>query len=556
MGVYLNSKKPFSLFFDEAAAPYFVDKSEILNLLIPLVEQSESMIGQGGMDKRKGNKYICITRPRRFGKTLIASMIASFFSRGRESLSVFKTLKIGKSDRLSAHLNQHNVFYITLNEVPDECTTYAQYISRIKRNIRADLRRAFPGMEAGDNDAVWDILNYIYESEEDARFIFVLDEWDYIFHRDFVTSEEKKAYIEFLSNLLKGQPYVEMAYMTGILPIEKYSSGSELNMFYEYTMATEELYSEYFGFTEDETDDLYERYLSRQIEHKVSREGLRTWYDGYHTRSGERMYNPRSVVAALTNNNLGNYWTSSGPYDEIFYYIEKNIADVRDDLAFMVSGMSVPAKVREYAATSMNLTTRDEIFSAMVVYGFLNYEEGRVSIPNQELMDKFADMIKKEASLGYVHRLAIESDRMLRATKSGDTETMLEILEYAHNTEVPLLSYNHEADLTAVVNLVYLSARDSYYVEREDKAGIGYVDFIFYPKTNYRDDAIILELKVDHTAEEAVQQIKDKKYMMKLEGKLGEGPQYIGRILAVGIAYDKNTKKHSCKIEVLRKAIR
>lgn len=561
MGIYLNSKKPFSLFLDEAAAPYFVDKSEMLKLLIPLVEQSESMIGQEEADRGKGNKYICITRPRRFGKTLIASMIASFFSKGRSSLSVFKMLKIynclenDKRDRFQEHLNKHNVFYITLNEVPDECTTYAQYISRIKKNIRADLKRAYPEVETGDNDAVWDILNCIYEAEEDARFIFVLDEWDYIFHRNFITDEEKKAYIEFLSNLLKGQPYVEMAYMTGILPIAKYSSGSELNMFYEYTMVTEELYSEYFGFTEAETDVLYEKYLSRQTEHKVSREGLRSWYDGYHTKSGERVYNPRSVVAALTNNNLGNYWTSSGPYDEIFYYIKKNIAEVRDDLALMAAGLSVPAKVREYAATSMNLTTRDEIFSAMVVYGFLNYEDGRVSIPNQELMEKFTDMIQKETSLGYVHRLAAESDRMLRATKSGDTKTMTEILEYAHNTEVPLLNYNHETDLTAVVNLVYLSARDSYRVEREDKAGIGYVDFIFYPKTDYNNDGIILELKVDHTAEEAIRQIKDRKYILKFEGKLGEGAVYTGRILAVGIAYDKNMKKHSCKVEVLRNAL-
>lgn len=99
------------------------------------------------------------------------------------------------------------------------------------------------------------------------------------------------------------------------------------------------------------------------------------------------MYNPRSVVAALLNNNLGNYWTSSGPYDEIFYYIEKNVDDVRDDLALMVAGKAVPAKVREYAATSMNLSTRDEIFSAMVVYGFLSYDNGCVYIPNKELME-------------------------------------------------------------------------------------------------------------------------------------------------------------------------
>lgn len=140
----------------------------------------------------------------------------------------------------------------------------------------------------------------------------------------------------------------------------------------------------------------------------------------------------------------------------------------------MVSGVSVPANMQEYAATSMNLQTRDEIFSAMVVYGFLTYENGKVAIPNKELMDKFADMLKKEPSLGYVYRLARESDRMLKATLAGDTTTMEKILELAHDTEVSLLNYNDETELTAVVNLVYLGARNNYRVEREDKAGIGY----------------------------------------------------------------------------------
>lgn len=249
---------------------------------------------------------------------------------------------------------------------------------------------------------------------------------------------------------------------------------------------------------------------------------------------------------------MGNYWTSAGPYDEIFFYIQRNIAAVRDELALMVSAIPVPAKVREYAATSMNLTTKDEIFSAMVVYGFLSYENGYVSIPNKELMNKFKDMLLKEPSLGYMYRLAKESTRMLKATVAGDVKTMCDILTYAHNTVIPLLSYSNETDLAAVINLVYLSARDTYRVEREDKAGIGYVDFFFYPELDRNADCIILELKVDHTADDAIQQIKDRQYHLKFQGKLGEEPWYTGRILAVGIAYDKQTKAHSCRIEILR----
>lgn len=540
MGNYLNTAAVYDTYLREVNSPYFVDKSLMLEEVIPRIETSAN--------------YICVTRPRRFGKSVMANMLASFFSREHKADDVFDRLKIAASDVYKEHIGKYDVIFISFNELPRKCNSYEQYIERIENRLIGDLMKAYPEADIHEEDAVWDALGSVYNAYDSKRFIFVFDEWDFIFHRDFVTEKDKKDYIDFLSNLLKGKAYVSLAYMTGILPIAKYSSGSELNMFLEYTMATEELYGDYFGFTENEVDELYARYVEKQQNPAVTREGLRIWYDGYHTKQGERVYNPRSVVAALTNNNLGNYWTSAGPYDEIFYYIEHNTAAVRDDLAKMVSGIPVPAKVREYAATSMNLTTRDEIFSAMIVYGFLSYENGTVSIPNKELMDKFRDMLMKEPSLGYVYRLAKESERMLKATLANDTATMLEILEFAHNSEIPLLNYSNETDLTAVVNLVYLAARDFYRVEREDKAGAGYVDFIFYPELDRNMDCIILELKVDQTADKALQQIKNKKYALKFEGKLGEKPKYTGRVLGVGIAYDRGTKVHSCKIEVLRNA--
>ncbi len=551
MGFYLNSKKPYLLFQEESSSTYFVDKTSILKELVPLVSCNENARGESGMSRRKGHKYVCITRPRRFGKTVMANMISAYFGKGVDGSEIFKELDCSSFAWYKKHLNKHNVIHIALNEMPNKCDSYDDYILRIHNLLLDDLAMAFPKIHIMEDDSLWDVCNKIVEFGEAEKFIFVLDEWDFIFHRKFITETDKMAYIGFLSNFLKDQPYVEFVYMTGILPISKYSSGSELNMFYEYTMATKEKYSEYFGFTDEEVDELYQRYLKMQELPNVSREGLKLWYDGYQTMSGKRMYNPRSVVGALSDNQLGSYWTSSGPYDEIFYYVEHNVEQLRDDIALMVSGIPIAAKIQEYAATSMNLTTKDEILSAMVVYGFLGYEDGCVYIPNKELMNKFSDMLQKEPSLGYVHRLARESGRMLQATKSGDIETMMDIMEFVHNSESPLLSYSNEAELTTVVTLVYLEARDMYQIEREDKAGIGYVDFIFYPLKK-DDDCIILELKVDHTAEEAVNQIKKRNYALKFQGKLGEKVKYTGRILAVGIAYNKEDKKHTCKIEVLR----
>lgn len=538
MGVYLDSKTGYTLYKNETDKRYFVDKSLMLAELFTLVKE--------------GSNYICITRPRRFGKTVMANMIASFFTRGYDSRDVFDRLEIARIDGYEDYINQYPVIHISFNDTSGRCTSYKEYIQRIENRLVRDLKKAYSEVTLEDEAYVVDALTDIYAEDDTARFIFVLDEWDYIFHQDFASDTDKKAYLTFLRTLLKDRPYVRFAYMTGILPIAKYSSGSELNMFAEYTMATEERFSEYFGFTECEVDRLFKRYRTEMMSvERITREGLKIWYDGYNTQSGGRLYNPRSVVMALSNNNLGNYWTSSGPYDEIFYYIENNVAEVRDELALMVAGESVPVKIREYAATAQSLKTKEEIFSAMVVYGFLSYTNGRVSIPNKELLDKFVDTLQKEPSFGYIYRLAKESIRMLRATLDGDTTVMTDILEYAHNTEIPLLSYNNETELTAVVNLVYLAARDTYRVEREDKAGIGYVDFIFYPEIDKNADGIILELKVDHTPEEAIQQIKDKKYALKFQGKLGDLPKYTGRILAVGIGYDKANKKHRCKVEVL-----
>lgn len=202
---------------------------------------------------------------------------------------------------------------------------------------------------------------------------------------------------------------------------------------------------------------------------------------------------------------MANYWTSSGTYDSIFTYIKGNIADVRNDLVFMVSGEKVPARIQQYAATANELHTKDQIYSAMVVYGLLTYEDGKVFIPNKELMEKFDELLLSNQNLGYVYRLAKESARMLQATLHGDTDTMEEILEYVHDTEVPIYSYNNEVELSAIVNLVYLSA----------------------------------------------EQIKHKNYKLRFQGKLAEETGISKEILGVATKYNKNfCSDSSCPIQI------
>lgn len=536
MGMFLNSIVPFESYKDIARTRFFVDKTPMIDEILSSVILD-------------GQKYLCFTRPRRFGKSVMANMIGAFFERSVEGKDVFGSLKIADSDNYQNHLNRHDIIYIDFSRMPRNCNSYEYYISRIQDGINKDLQEAFPELSLSDEWAVWDNLQFIFEKLK-ARFIFVIDEWDAIFHKDFITEAHRKKYTEFLRNLLKEQGYVEFVYMTGVLPIAKYSDGSELNMFQEYSIATRVKFCEYFGFLDSEVDDLYGRYLKTVRNPQISRDDLRSWYDGYYTKGGERVYNPRSVICALTDNELANYWTSSGTYDSVFSYIKDNISKVQDDITVLYAGGRVPSDIQEYAASSMRLETKDEIYSSMVVYGLLTYKDGAVSIPNRELMDSFSVMMKRERSLGYIYNLANASRKMLSATLSGDTETMADILKLAHDTEAPVLSYNSEIELAAVVNLVYLAARDRYRVEREDKAGEGYVDFIFYPERR-SEDGIILELKVDDTAEHAIRQIKERNYALRFTGKLGEKPKYTGRILAVGISYSRKTKEHFCKVEVL-----
>lgn len=536
MGMFLNSKAPFQEYEKRRKKKYFVDKTALLEEILPLCELEEP--------------YLCFTRPRRFGKSVMAYMMVAFFEKGVNAKPIFDGLHISHSEYYTKYLNQYHVIFIDFSRTPRKCTTYEQYIDRIEDGINEDLMKVYPDMDIDINDSVPDVLLRITEETQD-KFIFVMDEWDAVFHMDFISEENRKQYLLFLKNLLKNQSYVECAYMTGVLPISKYSSGSELNMFVEYDMTTTNRFSEYFGFLNCEVDALFERYKKENKNPTIKRDDLRIWYDGYYTVSGEKIYNPRSIVCALADNQIRSYWTSSGPYDEIFYYVKHNIKEIRDDLVLMISGEGIRTRIEEYAAASMELKSKSEIYSAMVVYGLLTYKDGRVYIPNREIMEQFNRLLLEKESLGYVYRLARESEKMLRATLQKDTKTMAEILEFAHDTESPVLSYNSEIELSSVVNLVYLAARDAYRIEREDKAGKGYVDFIFYPEQK-EDDAIILELKVNDTPEHAIAQIKEKKYQLRFLGKLGEKPKYTGKILAVGISYDKESKKHFCKVEELK----
>lgn len=517
MSIYLNTNKPLKNYSHLYRSKYFVDKSLIIEELNEVILTSD--------------RYVCITRPRRFGKSSVIDMLWSLLFQRISSSSIFDNLKISESESYKEHLNKYNVINISFNEIPDNMKTYDEYINNIVHQLKKEVISKFNIKDIDENDSIKRILE-----KSNEEFIFLLDEWDYIFNNNLF-EENQNDFLEFLRNLLKDEPYVAMCYMTGVLPIKKYSSGSALNMFDEFTFLKDRKYGKYFGFTEDEI-----KYLCKKSGEMEFSE-LEKWYNGYYTAKGTKVYNPRSVVKALLNCHCESYWTNTGAMDEVAKYLKYNTLEIRDDVIKMVSGEEIDLIIdEEFRAGQRDPKTKEEIYSAMIVLGFLSYHDGYLKIPNKELMKEFEKALR-DKSFGYVSQIIENSRKMLQATVNGDTATVESILHDIHNSEIPILQYNDENSLSCVLTLAYLSARDTYRIEREEKTGKGYADFTFHPRRK-NDTAFIVELKKDENVDVAINQIKNKEYIEKFK-KENEDK----KVLAVAICYNSKDKEHSCKIE-------
>lgn len=519
MPYFLNNITPVNQFTKTTKEKYFVDKSR-------LIEKINELVGTA-------SQHTCITRPRRFGKTINAMMLASYYSKNADFKDLFDKLEISKKPSYLKHLNKHNVIYITLNEVPKANCTYEEFIGRYISLMLADLKESYSDLDFNKNLSISDIFAQVHQKYNQS-FIFIIDEWDYIFNNNLFSNEDRENFLQFLKDLLKDKPYVELAYMTGVLPIAKYSSGSALNMFKEYNMLNDVKYTSYFGFNQKEVESLCQK------QDRISLKELTEWYNGYKTNNGLQIYNPRSVCYALSDGVCQSYWTNTGPMDEISYYIENNVEEVRNDIVQMVSGIPVNVHLEGYSAEQINLNTRDEILSAMTVYGFLSYHDETLTIPNKELRMKFYYALKNH-QMGEISQLVLKSNQMLEATLKKDTKTMEKLIEEAHDINIPIIKYNDENSLACVITLAYLSARSKYKIIREMPSGVGFADFIFYPNDKTKP-AFIIELKKKSTPEEALDQIREKRYALALK-------DYTGKKLAIGIGYDKELKKHRVKIE-------
>lgn len=378
MAVYLNTGSALTL-NQSIKNEYFVDKSDIIRAINKRI--------------RTSTKYICITKPRRFGKTSVLNMLGAYYCKAGDSQSIFDNLNISRSVDYRTHLNSYNIINMSLNSLPENGNTYENYINLIKDTLRDDLMEAYPAFRDKSFRKISDML-----TATNDEFIFIIDEWDYIFSHNLYT-ENQADFLEFLKDLLKDRPYVALAYMTGVLPIKRYSTGSALNMFKEYTMLNDPSFEKYFGFTEEEVAALCRQQTILTLE------DVSEWYDGYQTRDGSRIYNPSSVVCALEDGVCKSYWTTTGKMDEVLFFLKYNIDEVKEDVIKMVNHIPVRLEIKkEYTAGQGRPENRKEIYAAMIIYGLLSYNDGEIRIPNKELMLEFESSLE-DSDFDYVAAL-------------------------------------------------------------------------------------------------------------------------------------------------------
>ncbi|MCD8201014.1 MAG: AAA family ATPase [Clostridia bacterium] len=481
------------------------------------------------------NKYICISRPRRFGKTTTGDMLEAYYCRRCDSHAQFDGLAIAQSDTYEKHINKYNVIHINVSELINMEMDVDTGLAELEKNLKRDLKKEHRILLFGRRKLV-KMLGKVSKRTKKG-FVFIFDEWDCPM-RDW--KDDAKAhdrYLFFLKNLLKDRDYVALAFMTGILPIKKYGNESALNMFWEISMTNAAPLQTYTGFTSKEVEKLCAK-------HNRPFEEFEWWYDGY-TVNGEHIYNPKSVVESLGRGVSANYWTSTQKFESLKGYIEENSFGIHDAIISMLAGGAVETDTTEFQNDMVSFKSMYDILTLLVHLGYLTYDfdSKTVSIPNHEIESEFRSIISEIGWESYISDYE-EKKKVLDATLAGDEKTVAEIIARTHRAYSENYS-NNEATLSAVLRESYSPVLKNYSMVPEMPAGGGIADYILIPNKKIPDKPlIVLELKSKKyaTAEGAIDQIKKNHYDEALSA-------YTGEILLVGISYDTVRGEHDCVIE-------
>ena len=520
MGTYINKGNEG---FRQALNGEYVDKTGLIEVINKTLNTERS--------------YTCVTRCRRFGKSMALNMLYAYYDKSCDSRSLFDGLKASTSSTFETHLNKYPTIHLDITDFLTRYNHDAELVKHIQHDLKADILGAYPEVKEKENDDLMEVLIRIHQHTHE-KFIMLIDEWDAIC-REFEDSPEVvDEYVYLLRRLFKGSNSANVfagAYMTGILPIKKYNTQSALNNVEEYTMVAPANLASYFGFTPKEVEK-----IAQEFDCDV--EELRNWYDGYQIGKERSMFNPYSIMKAAQRGEYKSFWQTTSAYDSVSKYIEMNFEGLKDDIINMLAGGRCQVDTTGFLNDMHDVRSKDDVLTVLIHLGYLSYdeEEEECYIPNKEVRMEMANAVKSRK--WKVAKALEESKKLLRATLSGDADAVAHGIDLAHDENTSILSYNNENSLACVLSIAYYAAKDNYIIHRELATGKGFADLVLIPRHNIDSPAIILELKYAKDADTAIEQIKRKQYPAKVAA-------YTGNILLVGINYDKESKTHTCKIE-------
>ena len=379
MGVYINPGNEG--FAESVHDEYYADKTGMIRFV-------NAALGT----KRK---EICFTRPRRFGKTTAANMLAAYYSCGCDSRNLFRGLQIEADPSFEENLNRYPVIYFGLiSFLTDRKIAPQDIVKTLEQKIIDELIREYPDCKISPSMSLLDCLLEI-SAVIRTKFIVIVDEWDMIFreHRDNISLQRE--YIDFLRMLFRGNEvpqYLAGAYMTGILPIIKYDTQSALSDFREYTMLDAGGFGEYVGFTEKDVQDICKKYPAADFRE------MKKWYDGYCLEDAGHIYCPDSVMHAAPRGKYASYWAASSAFESLRLYIQMNLDGLKSAVLQMMDGEEVSVSVSMYENDLNKIETRDDVLTTLIHLGYLSYDSTRrtARIPNLETRNNFLTQIDSE----------------------------------------------------------------------------------------------------------------------------------------------------------------
>ena len=525
MALYLNVGN--ESFQESLNSLIYVDKSPLIEILNKSIKTK--------------NKYFCLSRPRRFGKSVTAQMICSYYAKGQDCSPLFDDLKIASFDDYKKHLNQYDAISINISDEFSRASHNVKSMTDIlTKSIVRELKEEYPNCVISSPEFLDLTLQEVYNYSK-VPFVFVIDEWDCIMREKKEDPDSLKQYLEWLKAIFKDKPYVGLAYMTGILPVKKYGSHSALNMFTEYSMTEPLNLGQYIGFTENEVKDICKQ-------HDVAFNQMQQWYDGYSFKDVPHIYNPNSVVNAATYKKFISYWTKTETFESLQEYIDMNMEGLRDDIVKLIAGEDVIVDVSTFSNDMVTFHSKDDVLTLLIHLGYLAIKGSTnlgviVHIPNEEIKLEFKTCVKNNNRYAGVYELIKNTDVLLNEIWSLNSEAVAKIFDEAHQDHTSILTYNNENSLANVIAIsLFLSTTNTYNVVRELPTGKGYADLVYLPKPGVNKPALLIELKFDKSAQTAITQIKEKNYLQFFK-------DYKGEVLLVGINYSKDTKTHQCIIE-------